>query len=71
MLTPEDFTPEKYRIHWSAIFAVFAVQLIALIALSIAVASHSGFATASLTANKAGPSVVVGQSDGLVSTDRR
>jgi len=71
MLTPEDFTPEKYRIHWSAIFAVFAVQLIALIALSIAVASHSGFATASSAANKVGLSIVVDRSDGLTGTGKR
>jgi hypothetical protein len=41
MLTPEDFTPERLRIHWYAILLIFAVQLIVLIALSIVVANHS------------------------------
>jgi hypothetical protein len=40
MLTPEDFTPERLRMHWYAILLIFAVQLIVLIALSI-VANHS------------------------------
>jgi hypothetical protein len=48
MPTPEDFNPENSRICWPAILAVFAVQMIVLIILSIAVANHSDFATASL-----------------------
>jgi hypothetical protein len=40
MLTPEDFTPERLRIHWSVILLIFAVQLIVLIVLSIVVANH-------------------------------
>ena len=64
MLTPEDFSPEKLRIHWSAILVIFAVQLIVLIALSIAVANHSSFVTASSVATKVGLSVVDDQSDG-------
>jgi hypothetical protein len=54
MLTPEDFNPENSRICWPAIFAVFAVQMIVLITISIAVAHHSDFATASSQAFKAG-----------------
>jgi hypothetical protein len=49
MLDPQDFNSENYRICWPAIFAVFAVQMIVLISLSIAVANHSSFATASST----------------------
>ena len=64
MLTPEDFSPEKFRIHWPAILVIFAVQLIVLIALSIAVANHSSFVTASSVATKVGLSVVDDQSDG-------
>ncbi|MGC1561226.1 MAG: hypothetical protein WA820_15445 [Bradyrhizobium sp.] len=41
MFTPEDFTPERLRIHWYAILLIFVVQLIVLIALSIVVANHS------------------------------
>jgi hypothetical protein len=52
MLDPEDFNSDDYRICWPAIFAVFAVQMVALIALFIAVANHSSFATASSTAVK-------------------
>ena len=52
MLDPEDFNSEDYRICWPAIFAVFAVQVVALIALFIAVANHSSFATTSPTAVK-------------------
>jgi len=70
MPTPQDFTPEKYRIHWSAILVIFAVQMIALIALTIAVASHSSFVTAS-SAKKVGLSVVVDRSGGLTGTDKR
>ena len=49
MLNPQDFNSENDRIWWPAIFVVFAVQMIVLIALSIAVANHSSFATASST----------------------
>jgi len=41
MLIHEDFTPEKLRIHWSAILSIFAVQLILWIVLAIVVANHS------------------------------
>jgi len=71
MLTPEDFTPEKYRIHWSAILVIFAVQMIALIALTIVVAGHSSFVTAPSAANRVGLSVVVDRSDGLAGTGKR
>jgi hypothetical protein len=54
MPTPEDFNPENSRICWPAILAVFVVQVIVLITLSIAVANHSDFATASSQAFKAG-----------------
>jgi hypothetical protein len=57
MPTPEDFNPENLRICWPAILAVFAVQMIVLITLFIAVANHSGFATASSQAFKAGLNV--------------
>ena len=53
MLEPEDFKPENYRICWPAILAVFAVQMIVLITLSIVVANHSSVATASSTDVKA------------------
>jgi hypothetical protein len=53
MLEPEDFKSENYRIRWPAILAVFAVQMIVLITLSIVVANHSSFATASSTDVKA------------------
>jgi hypothetical protein len=53
MLNPEEFNSENDRIWWPAILAVLAVQMIVLIALSIAVANHSGFATASSTDTKA------------------
>jgi hypothetical protein len=46
MPRPEDFDPEHNPIFWPAIFAVFAVQMIVLIAVSIAVINHSSFATA-------------------------
>jgi 5-bromo-4-chloroindolyl phosphate hydrolysis protein len=58
MPTPEDFNPENSRICWPAILVVFAVQMIVLITLSIAVAHHSDFATASSQAVKAGLDVV-------------
>lgn len=64
MLRPEDFSPENCRIHWPAILVVFAVQLIVLIALSIAVANHSSFATASSPHAKASVSGVEDRSDG-------
>ena len=57
MPTPEDFNPENSRICWPAILAVFAVQIIVLITLSIAVANHSDLATASSQAFKAGLNV--------------
>jgi hypothetical protein len=47
MVKPEDFNPENDRIHWPVILLVFAVQMALLIAVSIAVANHSSFATAS------------------------
>jgi hypothetical protein len=55
MFDPEDFNSEKYRICWPAILVVFAVQMIVLITLSIAVANHSSFATASSTDVEAKP----------------
>ena len=55
MPTPEDFNPENSRICWPAI--LLAVQMIVLITLSIAVANHSDFATASSQAFKAGLNV--------------
>jgi hypothetical protein len=58
MPTPEDFNPENSRICWPAILVVFAVQMIVLITLSIAVTNHSDFATASSQAVKAGLDVV-------------
>jgi hypothetical protein len=47
MFKPGDFDSENYRICWPTILAVFVVQMIVLITLSIVVANHSGFATAS------------------------
>jgi hypothetical protein len=47
MFGPEAFNSENCRICWPAILAVFVVQMIVLIALSIAVADHSRFVTAS------------------------
>ena len=41
MPKPEDFDPERNLIHWPTILAVFAVQMIVLIAVSIAVFNHS------------------------------
>jgi hypothetical protein len=49
MLGPETFDPENHRICWPAILAVFAVQMIAVIALTITVIDHSRFVTASST----------------------
>jgi hypothetical protein len=57
MPTPENFNPEKCRIYWPAILGVLAVQITALIALSIAVANHSSFSTASLQDSNAGLSI--------------
>ena len=59
MPTPEDFNSENCRIHWPAILVVFAVQMIVLVVLSIAVAHHSSFATASSQDFKAGLNVDV------------
>ena len=53
MLDPEQFNSENDRIWWPAIFAVLAVQMIVVIALSIAVANHSSFATDSSTDTRA------------------
>jgi hypothetical protein len=47
MLDPEQFNSENDRILWPAILAVLVVQMIVLISLSIAVANHSSFMTAS------------------------
>jgi uncharacterized membrane protein YjgN (DUF898 family) len=47
MLEPEDSQSENYRICWPAILAVFAFQMVVLIAVSIAVANHSSSTTAS------------------------
>jgi hypothetical protein len=47
MPRPQDFNPENDRIHWPAILLVFAIQMVVLIAVSIAVFNHSSFATAS------------------------
>ena len=55
MFDPEDFNSENYRISWPAILAVFAVQVIVLITLSIAVANHSNITTASSTNLEAKP----------------
>ena len=52
MLDPEQLNSENERIWWPAILAVLAVQMIVLVALSIAVANHSSFATASSTDTK-------------------
>jgi hypothetical protein len=71
MLTPEDFTPKKYRIYWPAILLIFAVQIIVLIALSIAVVNHSSFETASSAATKVGVSVVDNRSDGSRGADKK
>jgi hypothetical protein len=55
MFDPEDFNSENDRICWPAILAVFAVQMIVLITLSIAVANHTSLATASSTGVEAKP----------------
>jgi hypothetical protein len=47
MPKPEDFDPEHNPIHWPAILAVFAVQMIVLVAVSVAVINRSSSATAS------------------------
>jgi hypothetical protein len=38
---------ENYRIYWPAILVVLAVQMTVLVAVSIVVANHSSFTTAS------------------------
>jgi hypothetical protein len=53
MLQPEDFNPENYRICWPAILAVFAIQMIVLIAVSVAVVNQSRFSATSSTDVKA------------------
>ena len=53
MLGPEDANSENYRICMPAVLAVFAVQMIVLISISIAVANHSSVATGSSTDVKA------------------
>jgi hypothetical protein len=55
MFGPQDFYSESHRICWPAILAVFAVQMIVLITLSVAVAHHSSFAIASATDVEARP----------------
>jgi hypothetical protein len=55
MPEPEDFNSENYNIHWPAILVVFAVQMVLLIAVSIAVTNHSSFTTASSPDVKAKP----------------
>jgi hypothetical protein len=55
MFKPGDFDSENYRICWPTILAVFVVQMIVLITLSIVVANHSSFATASSTDVEAKP----------------
>jgi hypothetical protein len=45
MPTPEDFDPEHHPIYWPAILMVFAVQMILLIAVSVAVVKHSSLPT--------------------------
>jgi hypothetical protein len=47
-------TRKNSRICWPAILAVFAVQMMVLITLAIAVANHSDFATASSQCFKPG-----------------
>jgi hypothetical protein len=47
MLDPEDFNPENYRICWPAILAVFSIQMIVLIAISVAVVNQPRFAASS------------------------
>jgi hypothetical protein len=47
MLEPADYNPENNRICWPAIFVVFAVQMIVLITLSVALVQHSTFTAAS------------------------
>lgn len=56
MFEPKDFDSANYGISWPAILAVFAVQMVVLIALiAIAVANHSSFAAASSTEVEAKP----------------
>ncbi len=60
MFGPEDFNSENRHICWPAILAVFAVQMIVLISVSIAVANHSSIATASSTDVEARPPIKQG-----------
>jgi hypothetical protein len=39
--------PKNDRIHWPLVLMMFAIQMVLLIAVSIVVANHSSFATAS------------------------
>jgi hypothetical protein len=55
MLEPEDSQSENYRICWPAILAVFAFQMIVLIAVSIAVANHSSPTASSTEASAKAP----------------
>jgi hypothetical protein len=55
MFEPKDFDSANYGISWPAILAVFAVQMVVLIALAIAVANHSSFTAASSTEVEAKP----------------
>src|ERR1700736_6532324 len=61
---------EKFRIRWSVILVIFAARLIALIALSVAVANYSSFMTASSAAAKVGPSIVDDQSGGPMGSEK-
>ena len=47
MPRPEDFDPEQNPIYWPTILAVFAAQMIALIAMSIAVINHTSVTASS------------------------
>jgi hypothetical protein len=49
MPKPEDFDPERNPIYWPGILVIFVVQMVVLVAVSIAVANHSSLATASTT----------------------
>ena len=71
MPRPEDFNSENSRICWPAILVVFAVQMIVLIALSIAVANHSSFATASSPDIKTGLAGAHDRSDGSKYSDKK
>ena len=47
MPRPEDFDPEQNPIYWPTILAVFAAQMIALIAMAIAVINHTSVTASS------------------------